>query len=72
MTIMKSIFPHMMIVLAGIFITFLVLDGYNPTMNFINNTVSLKVLWAFCILTIVNSIMIIRSNRKQNSRKEEK
>jgi hypothetical protein len=72
MTIMKSIFPHIMIVLAGIFITFLVLDGYNPTMNFINNAVSLKVLWAFCILTIVNSVMIIRSNRKISSRKEDK
>ncbi|MGB4661233.1 MAG: hypothetical protein WBI07_18820 [Mobilitalea sp.] len=72
MKIMKSILPHIMVILAGIFITFLVLDEYNPTMNFIDNPVTLKVLWIFCVLTIINSVMIISSNRRINSGKEEK
>jgi hypothetical protein len=65
MKLIKNILPHIMIIIAGIFIVFLILDQYNPTMNWINNSVSLKLFWVFCILTMVNSIMIIASNRKQ-------
>jgi hypothetical protein len=65
MKMLKSVLPHIMIIIAGIFIVFLILDQYNPTMNWINNSVSLNLFWAFCILTIINSIMLIASNRKQ-------
>jgi TRAP-type C4-dicarboxylate transport system permease small subunit len=65
MKILKSVLPHIMIIIAGIFIVFLILDQYNPTMNWINNSVSLKLFWVFCILTVINSIMLIASNRKQ-------
>jgi hypothetical protein len=65
MKLIKNVLPHIMIIIAGIFIVFLILDQYNPTMNWINNSVSLKLFWVFCILTMVNSIMIIASNRKQ-------
>lgn len=61
----KHIFPHIMIILAGIFITLLILDDFNPAMNFIMNPVSLKVLWVFCILTLVNSGIHIAMNRKE-------
>lgn len=57
--------PHIVIVLSGIFIVFLILDSYNPTMNFVDNPVSMKLFWVFCILTIVNSITGIVSNRKE-------
>lgn len=64
MNIIKNILPHIIIILAGIFIVFLILDNYNPTMNFINNTISIKLLWVFCILSIVNSVFLVISNRK--------
>ena len=64
MNIIKNILPHIIIILSGIFIVFLILDNYNPTMNFINNTISMKLFWVFCILSIVNSVMIVISNRK--------
>ncbi len=64
MNIIKNILPHIIIILAGIFIVFLILDTYNPTMNFINNNISIKLLWVFCILSIVNSVFLVISNRK--------
>ncbi|MGB8452148.1 MAG: hypothetical protein WCD89_07420 [Anaerocolumna sp.] len=64
MTIVRGVLPHIIIILSGIFIVFLILDGYNPTMNFVNNTVSIKLFWVFLILSILNSILVIVSNRK--------
>ncbi|WFR58505.1 hypothetical protein QA584_05385 [Anaerocolumna sp. AGMB13025] len=64
MNIIKNILPHIIIILSGIFIIFLILDNYNPTMNFINNTVSIKLFWIFCLLSIINSILAIATNRK--------
>lgn len=64
MNIIKNILPHIIIILAGIFIVFLILDNYNPTMNFINNPISIKLFWVFCILSIVNSVMVVISNRR--------
>ena len=70
MNIIRNIVPHIIIILSGIFIVFLILDNYNPTMNFISNTISIKLLWVFCILSIVNSVFLVISSRKA-FRKEE-
>lgn len=73
MNILRSILPHIIIILSGIFLTFLILDDYNPTMNFINNTVSNKLFWIYCILSIINSIVTIAFYRKEwrkNSKKQ--
>ncbi len=64
MNIIKNILPHITIILAGIFIVFLILDNYNPTMNFMGNTISNKLFWVFCILSIVNSVLLVISNRR--------
>lgn len=72
MKVIRSILPHIMIIISGIFVVFLILDGYNPTMNFINNPVSLKLLWTFCILSALNSVITITSNRNEWREKHEK
>lgn len=65
MKIIRSLLPHILIILSGIFMTFLVLDGYNPTMEFVNNPVSLKLLWVFCILSVLSSVFAIIENRRK-------
>jgi hypothetical protein len=65
MKLIKSLFPHIMIILAGIFIVLLILENYNPAMNFIINPVSLALLWVFCILTMVNAGIHIATNRRE-------
>lgn len=72
MGIVRSVLPHLIIILSGVFIIFLILDDYNPTMNFINNAVSIKLFWIFLILSILNSIIIIISNRKDWREKNKK
>ncbi len=56
---------HLNFIIAGIFITFLILDIYNPTMEFVNNTTSLMLLWVLCLVSIANSLITIFS---KNSR----
>lgn len=70
MNLLKSILPHIIVILSGIFIVFLILNSYNPTMNFLTNPISLKLFWAFCILSIVNAIITIVQNRR-SIRKEQ-
>ncbi|OYO84485.1 hypothetical protein C8E03_104141 [Lachnotalea glycerini] len=57
-----KLLPHATLILAVIFITFLILDQYNPMMNFVNNDTSMKLLGAFCILTLINSGIVIVKN----------
>jgi uncharacterized membrane protein len=64
MKMIRSLLPHILVVLSGIFIVFMILDWYNPTMDFINNPVSLKLLIVFCVLSLIHSVISITSNRK--------
>lgn len=61
----KKLLPHLLFILSGIFITFLILDQYNPTMDFVSNPVSLKLLWCFCLLSLLNSVLMIIEHRRQ-------
>ncbi len=64
MKAIRTLLPHLLAIISVIFIVFLILDSYNPTMNFIDNTISLKLLGIFCALSILHSVIIISSNRK--------
>ncbi len=64
MSIVRSVLPHIVIILSGIFLVFLLLDSYNPTMNFTGNEVSMKLFQLYCILSLLNSIIIIAFNRR--------
>lgn len=57
--IISSILPHISLILSAVFVTFLILDQFNPMMNFVNNDTSMKLLAALCFVTIINSITMI-------------
>lgn len=64
-----KILPHIVIVLAAMFITFWILDQLNPVMNFINNSISNALLLVFSISSLVNAIFSIawyRKSKKSN------
>ncbi len=50
-----------LIVLALMMMIFLVLDGFNPTMNFLRNGITKGLLWAFSILTLMNGLLVTAS-----------
>lgn len=60
-----DLISHLNFIIAGIFITFLILDINNPTMEFVNNSVSRKLLWAFCLISITNSLLTIFTKNYQ-------
>lgn len=60
----RALLSHILIIISGIFLCCLVLDSYNPTMDFTGNTVSVKLLWVFCSLTILNSLLTIAEKHR--------
>ena len=56
--------PHLTISLALCFLTFLVLDWYNPLLAFITNGISTKILTVFCVISILTSIKSLHIRRE--------
>ncbi len=54
-----KILPHTLIVLALIFIVIEILDWYNPYMNFLGLNVSTVLMIAFCLLSLLQSAVMI-------------
>ena len=61
----QSLVPHICIILAGMFITFTILDYYNPTMAFISGSISKILLFAFCGIALLNAGLLIYHQRKE-------
>ena len=77
MTKLFKVFPHMLIVLALVFVVIEVLDWYNPYMNFLGLNISTILLIVFCLLSLAQSARMIFCERKlsellHNKAKKEK
>ena len=48
---------HLTVILAFIFLVFLVLDQFNPMMNFIDNNISRGLLALLCVSGIAQSVL---------------
>ena len=57
MTKLRAILRHITVILALMFLVFLVLDQFNPMMNFVNNGISNWLLAALCLCGIGQSVM---------------
>lgn len=71
--IAQRVFPHFYIVLGVMLITFKILDGFNPTMGFMDYWVSETILYVLCGMALVGGILTIVIDRleykeKQNSK----
>lgn len=47
------------IVLALMMMIFLVLDGFNPTMNFLRNGITKGLLWLFSLLALADGLLVM-------------
>ena len=47
-----------LMVLSIMMMIFLVLDGFNPTMNFLRNDITKGLLWVFSLLALLNSVLV--------------
>ena len=64
-----------LIVLSLMMMIFLVLDGFNPTMNFLRNSITKGLLWGFSLLSLLNGLFVMASminGRFRTGRKKHK
>lgn len=54
---LRTLCSHLTVILALMFLVFLVLDQFNPLMNFTDNRISRWLLAALCLAAIARSIM---------------
>jgi len=52
----QTIFSHLTVILSLMFVVFLILDQFNPLMNFVDNSVSRWLLAALCVSGILQSV----------------
>ena len=62
MTKLNAVLCHVTVILALMFLVFLVLDQFNPMMNFVDNPISHGLLLALCISGIGQSVLWYRKN----------
>ena len=67
-----KILPHTLIVLALIFIVIEILDWYNPYMNFLGLKKSTVLMIAFCLLSLLQSAVMIFCVPKVSDKKKKK
>ena len=52
-----ALFSHLTVILSLMFAVFLVLDQFNPMMNFIDNAISRCLLAGLCLSGITQSVL---------------
>ncbi len=67
MSKVRAILRHTTVILALMFLVFLVLDQFNPMMNFIDNGISRWLLAALCVSGCVQSILSWALEDKQKA-----
>ena len=71
---MRNILSHISVILAIMFVVFLILDIFNPMMNFVNNDISRYLLLALCLSVLGQSLLTwsmadryVKSKARQNA-----
>ena len=67
---MIKVLPHIVIILSIMFITFWILDIYNPMMNFLNSKISNWLLLIFFICSLILSMLTIALDRSRSKGSE--
>ena len=62
---LNRILPHIVLVLALLFMVFLVLNSFNPMMGFLTGTYSRVLLWVFSICAYLESAILIFISRRK-------
>lgn len=56
---LRAIYPHLIFILSAMFITFWILEKYNPVMGFLTGSISIVLMLVFFILSLVGSVVTI-------------
>lgn len=59
MRLLVKVLQAVLIVLALMMMIFLILDGFNPTMNFLRNGITKGLLWVFSLLALGDGLLVM-------------
>ena len=68
--ISQRLLPHLFMILSVMLITFLILNGFNPTMGFIENEITETGLYVFGFAALINGILTIIIDRLEHRDKK--
>ena len=58
---LRQLLSHIVFITSAMFVVFLILDRFNPVMAFVNNDISIGILWVFSISAFILAIINIIS-----------
>lgn len=61
----RTVLSNLVIVLSLCFLTFAVLDWYNPMMNFSGNAISSKLLLVLCVSAIALAVLTLLPEKQK-------
>lgn len=64
----RKVFPHAAVILSAMYVVFFHIDRVNSAMAFIDNGITKALLYALCMLSVVNAIVIISDDRKKRKK----
>ncbi len=64
MKYLPRILAHAAIILVLVLVTLLIFDYFNPSMDFINNTITKVMLGVFCIISFLNAFLVLVATRR--------
>ena len=65
MSKLQTVLSHLTVILSFMFVVFLILDQFNPMMNFIDNSISRWLLAALCASGILQSALHWKNAEKK-------
>ena len=68
---MRKLLPHATIIISAMYMVFFVIDRFNEPMAFVNNRMTKALLLVMCVISTVNAVALIQSDR-ENERKRQK
>ncbi len=65
------IIPHLCLILSLMMLTFFIIDLINPSMAFLNNTITKYLLALFSLLSLIPTLyMILKEEKGQNTERK--
>lgn len=61
---LRKLLPHAAIVISAMYFVFFFIDRVNSAMAFINNDITKGLLFALCVISILNSVRLISIDRR--------
>lgn len=67
---LRKLLPHAAIIISGMYFVFFFIDRVNSAMAFINNDITKGLLFALCVITIFNAVLLIHDDRRRTRERQ--